>query len=88
MSERKIEGLAIREHSAGADGRSRRELVFGLRQPDDLVRAFAADITTPPAADAELPLTRLFAFDAGEREGVRCQLTSLEYLPPGRASWS
>jgi hypothetical protein len=82
VSERKIEGLAIREHSAGADGRSRRELVFGLRQPDDLVRAFAVDITTPPAADAELPLSRLFAFDAGEREGVRCQLTSMEYLAP------
>ena len=28
-----------------------------------------------------MPLTRLFAFDPGEREGVRCQLTSLEYVP-------
>ena len=76
VSERKIEGLAIREHPAGPDGRSRRELVIGLRQPDDLVRAFTTDITTPPAAEAELPLARLFAFDPGEREGVRCQLTS------------
>jgi hypothetical protein len=80
VSERKIEGLAIREQP-GPDGKVRRELVIGLRQPDDLVRAFTTDLTTPPAADAELPLTRLFAFDPGEREGVRCQLTSMEYLP-------
>ena len=65
ISQRKIEGLAIREQAA-PDGRPRRELVFGLRQPDDQVRAFAVDITTPPAADAELPLKRLFSFDAGE----------------------
>ncbi len=81
VDERKIEGLAIRELPAGADGKVRRELVFGLRQPDDLVRAFVTDITASPAPDAELPLTRLFAFDAGEREGTRCQLTSMEYLP-------
>jgi hypothetical protein len=81
VSQRKIEGLAVREHPAGPDGKTRRELVIGLRQPDDLVRAFATDITTVPAADAELPLTRIFAFDAGEREGVHCQLTSMEYLP-------
>jgi hypothetical protein len=85
VDQRKIEGLAIREQPAGPDGREpgrgRRELVFGLRQPDDLVRAFTADITTPPAPDTDLPLTRLFAFDPGEREGVRSQLTSMEYLP-------
>ena len=50
----KIEGLAIRELPAGPDGRVRRELVIGLRQPDDLVRTFVADITVPPAPDAEL----------------------------------
>ena len=61
--------------------RVRRELVIGLRQPDDLVRTFVADITVPPAPEAEIALTRLFAFDPGEREGVRSQLTSLEYLP-------
>jgi hypothetical protein len=75
VDKRKVEGLTIRE-SAG-----RRELVLGLREPDDLVRVFAADITTLPAPDAKLPLTRLFAFPAGERAGVRLQLTSLEYLP-------
>ena len=80
VDQRKIEGLAIRELPAGPDGRVRRELVIGLRQPDDLVRTFVADITVPPAPDAELALTRLFAFDPGEREGVRSQLTSLEYL--------
>jgi hypothetical protein len=59
----------------------RRELVIGLRQPDDLVRAYSCDITSAPSENGELTLSRLFAFDAGEREGVRCQLTSLEYLP-------
>ena len=81
VDQRKIEGLAIRELPAGPDGRVRRELVIGLRQPDDLVRTFVADITVPPAPDTELALTRLFAFDPGEREGVRSQLTSMEYLP-------
>jgi hypothetical protein len=81
LSERKIEGLAIRETPDGPGGRLRRELVFGLRQPDDLVRTFCTDISTPPAPDTELSLTRLFAFEGGELEGVRCQLTSLEYLP-------
>jgi hypothetical protein len=81
LGERKIEGLAIREQPARPDGRVHRELVIGLRQPDDLVRAFSTDISTPPAEASELRLTRLFAFDPGDREGVRCQLTSLEYLP-------
>ena len=45
------------------------------------MRAFVADITSAPGPDAELPLARLFAFEPGEREGVRCQLTSLEYVP-------
>ncbi|MBV8310381.1 MAG: hypothetical protein JO344_08355 [Planctomycetaceae bacterium] len=80
VDQRKIEGLAIRELPAGPDGRVRRKLVIGLRQPDDLVRTFVADITVPPAPDAELALARLFAFDPGEREGVCSQLTSLEYL--------
>ena len=65
--------------SARAGGR--RELVIGLRKPDDKVRAFAADITAAPSPDAELELRPLFAFDAGRREGVAAQLTSLEYVP-------
>jgi hypothetical protein len=81
VSERKIEGLAIREHPARPGGKTSRELVIGLRQPDDMVRAFVTNITLPKAPDAELPLTLLFAFDPGDREGVRCQLTSMEYLP-------
>jgi hypothetical protein len=81
VDERKIEGLAVREELDRPDGQRHRELVIGLRQPDDLVRAYSTDITVSPSADSELPLVRLFAFDAGEREGERCQLTSLEYLP-------
>lgn len=81
VDQRKIEGLAIRETASEAAGKPRRELVIGLRQPDDLVRAFAADLSANPAEAAELSLAPLFAFEPGTREGVRSQLTSLEYLP-------
>jgi hypothetical protein len=76
---RKIEGLAIRERSP-AGGQARRELVIGLREPSDKVRAFVADITASPSPDAELDLKPLFAFVAEPREGVTSQLTSLEYV--------
>jgi hypothetical protein len=75
VAERKVEGLAVRE------GGGRRELVIGLRKPDDKVRAFAADITTAPSPDATLELHPVFAFDAGHQEGGAAQLTSLEYVP-------
>jgi hypothetical protein len=75
VAERRVEGLAVRE------GGGRRELVFGLRKPDDKVRAFVADITATPSPDATLELRPLFAFDAGRRDGVAPQLTSLEYVP-------
>ncbi len=75
VAEREVGGLAVRE--AGG----RRELVIGLRKPDDKVRAFAADITDAPSPDATLSLRRTFAFDAGRREGIAPQLTSLEYVP-------
>jgi hypothetical protein len=74
VAERKVEGLAVREI------RGCRELVFGLGNPDDKVRTFAADITTAPSPDSALELRPLFAFDAGRREGVAAQLTSLEYV--------
>ena len=99
--QRKIEGLAIRELPAGPDGRVRRELVIGLRQPDDLVRTFVADITAPPAPDAELALTRALCLRSRRARG-RSQSTDvagvssrLEGLPgrhcdrgrPERVSW-
>ena len=59
-------------------GDGRRVLV---KKPDDKVRAFAADITDAPSPDATLSLRRVFAFDAGRREGIAPQLTSLEYVP-------
>lgn len=77
-SRRKIEGLTIREH----DGR--RELVVGLREPDDLARGFVADVTAVPADGAGLEFSPLFAFDPGSIGGVRRQLTSLEYVPAWR----
>jgi hypothetical protein len=75
VAKRKVEGLAVREREG------RRELVIGLREPGDKVRAFVADITRRPAADAELDLRPLFAFDADPCEGVPAQLTTLEYAP-------
>ena len=78
---RKIEGLAVRTLRASDGKPARRELIVALRNPSDLVRAFAADITEPPGDDAKLALKTLFTFDAGSREGVASELTSLEYAP-------
>jgi hypothetical protein len=75
VAKRKIEGLTVRER----DGK--RELVVGLREPGDKVRAFVADITKAPSPDSELELKPLFAFEAMPREGVQAQLTTLEYIP-------
>ena len=75
VAERKVAGLAIRE------GGGRRELVIGLSKPDDKVRAFAIDITTPPSPDATLELRSQFAFDAGRRDGIAPQLAALEHVP-------
>ena len=77
----KIEGLAVRSIPGTNGTPARTELAIGLREPDDLVRVFATDVTTPPPADADLPLKPLFSFDAGEREGVTAALTSLTYVP-------
>jgi hypothetical protein len=79
VAKRKIEGLAIRQ-SKKADGSACREIIIGLREPSDKVRAFAIDITSAPSPDAELELKPLFAFEAEAREGVTSQLTSLEYV--------
>lgn len=80
VARRKVEGLTIRDRKAG-DGSTRRELVVGLREPSDRTRAFAADITSPPSPGAELDLEPVFSFEAGSREGVASQLTSLEHVP-------
>ena len=80
VDKRKIEGLAIRELPARGNQAARTELAIGLREPGDLVRVFAADLTKTPADNAQLALRALFQFDAGQREGVRSQLTSLEYV--------
>jgi hypothetical protein len=74
---RKIEGLTIR--GAGPSGVP--QLVIGLREPDDRVRAFSASLPAGQAAGGSLSLAPLFQFEPGSREGVRQQLTSLEYVP-------
>jgi hypothetical protein len=80
----KIEGLAVRTVPSSNGKAARTELSIGLREPDDLVRVFATDVTTPPPADTDLPLNLLFSFDAGKREGVTANLTSLTFVP----SWN
>jgi len=79
VAKRKIEGLTVRDRKT-QDGAIHRELVIGLREPGDKVRAFVTDITAAPSPEAELELKPLFSFEAGTREGVASQLTSLEYV--------
>jgi hypothetical protein len=80
VAKRKVEGLTVRETKA-ADGKVRRELFIGLREPKDKIHVFAADITGPPAPGAELELKPAFDFLADPREGQASELTSLEYAP-------
>ena len=85
VDKRKIEGLAIREKRNAAGQCEARFLAIGLREPDDLVRVFEADITKAPASEAALELHRAFAFAAGKSEDglENLQLTSLERLDAG-----
>jgi hypothetical protein len=78
VAARKVEGLAVRDREDG--GRTRRELVIGLREPSDRVRAYSADVTDA-SPGSELELKPAFAFEADPREGVESQLTTLEYVP-------
>ncbi len=75
IAQREIAGLAIREVGG------HRELVIGLRKPDDKIRAFSADITTAPAPGGALELRSLFAFDAEPADDSTPQLAALEYVP-------
>ncbi len=81
----KIEGLCVYTRPAGRDRPERLELAVGLRNPADQVRVFSADISRDPAAESDLAFERLFAFQAGTREGEIAQLTSLHYLPSWKA---
>lgn len=80
VDKRKIEGLTVRSVPATPASPARVELIVGLREPFDQVRAFAADISNNPADGAELSLKTLFTFNPGTREGNQSQLTSLHYL--------
>ena len=86
VDQRKIEGLAVREHQVRRVVSSR--IGIGLRQPDDLVRAFVADIH-PPAPAARTSV------DSPLR--LRCRRPRRRSLPAhrqwniflaGKASWS
>ncbi len=85
----KIEGLTVRTVRGNGSPSApylRRELVVGLREPDDPVTVYAADITNRAASTSgnavSLPLRKLFTFAAGTRAGgVHSQLSSLDYAP-------
>jgi hypothetical protein len=78
VAKRKIEGLAVVD--ATAAGGALRDLVIGLREPGDKVRAFKADITGDPSSDTQLELRPAFSFHADPCEATESQLTSLEYV--------
>ena len=80
INKRKIEGLAIRTTRDSAGNLQKRELVIGLRAPNDRVRAFSADITQDKGTDESLSLEPCFQFEAGAIDNIPCELTALEYL--------
>ena len=71
----KIEGLAIRPTKDG------RELVIGLRKPNDTIRAYAATLPENSQKSGGLELRKLFAFADPPVGEVRRELGSLEYSP-------
>jgi hypothetical protein len=74
----KIEGLTVRPVAGGG-----REIVIGLRKPNDTIRAYAAALPEP-SVSSEMPplkLRRLFAFKDAPVGEVRRELGSLEYSP-------
>ena len=71
----KVEGLTVRRLG------NRTELVVGLRDPGDRVRAFSAELTESASPESDLTFKPLFKFDAGKLEGEPSVLTSMEYLP-------
>lgn len=76
-----IEGLTVRTLRDPLGHPTSRELVIGLREPHNPIRVYAADITARPTPNAKLALKPLFTFDAGERAGIRSQLSSIDYMP-------
>ena len=80
----KIEGLAVREARDAAGKLTARDLVVGLREPDDPVVLYAASLLAPPGpagAVTPLPLRKAATVRVGRREGVKEQLAALEYVP-------
>jgi hypothetical protein len=71
----KIEGLTIRPTKDG------RELVIGLRKPNDTIRVYAAMLPENSGKDSSLKLRKLFAFADAPVGEVRRELGSLEYSP-------
>jgi hypothetical protein len=78
-----IEGLTVRTLRDPAGHVTMRELVVGIREPHNVIRAYAANITALPAPNAKLALSPLFRFHAGRRARIVSQLSSIDYL----AAW-
>ena len=80
-SKAKVEGLAVRTLFNADKKVLKRELIVGLREPDNPIRVLAADITKLPEPNAKLELKRLFVFTPGTSEMVKLRLSSIEYVP-------
>jgi hypothetical protein len=76
-----IEGLTVRTLRDPLGHVKMRELVVGIREPQNVIRAYAAIITELPAPNAKLGLNPFFRFRAGKRAGIVSQLSSIDYLP-------
>lgn len=79
VARRKIEGLAVRDRET--PGGKVRELIVGLRQPNDKVRLLAAEFPKDPKGDVELKVRSLLSFAVPACEGVASELSSLDHVP-------
>ncbi len=72
----KIEGLSVRTNAA-----KRKELVFALREPSDLMYVFSAELPAEPKTGERLAPKPFFSFGAGKIGAIPFRLSSIEYAP-------
>jgi len=72
----KIEGLAIRTNAG-----NKKVLIFGLREPHDLMEVYSAEIPSTPNAGEKLVLNPYFSFEAGKIGIEPFRISSIEYIP-------
>ncbi len=72
----KIEGLTVRTNAE-----KKKELIFAMREPHDLLHVFFAELPPEPKANDKLSLKPFFSFEAGKIGIVPFRLSSVEYVP-------